>query len=60
MMILYRPTIESLLYERDAALVAWKAEHPDTDAFEDRDLEIMSMARISLDEQLERVRTALD
>ena len=59
MMILFRPTIESLLRERDSALVAWKAEHPDADAFEDRDLEIMSVARISLDEQMERVRVAL-
>lgn len=59
MLVLFRPTIEALLRERDAALRSWQARYPDRDVFEDRELEIMSRARISLDDQLAAVRQAL-
>jgi len=59
MVKVFKPTIEALLRERDAALRAWQARHPERDAFEDRELEIMSQARVSLDDQLAAIRQAL-
>jgi hypothetical protein len=40
MSILFRPHAEALLRHRDAMIVAWQAQHADTDVFEDRRLEI--------------------
>jgi hypothetical protein len=59
MMVLFRPNIEALLRERDAALEAWRIKYPDRDAFEDRELEIMSQCRIAIDEQIAAVDQAL-
>ena len=59
MVVLFRPTIEALLRERDAALRAWQTKHPQRDVFEDRELEIMSQARISIDDQIAAVRAAI-
>jgi Domain of unknown function (DUF6969) len=49
MMVLFRPQIERLLYERDAAVDRWRAMHPGTDVFEDRRLEITPSMDISLE-----------
>jgi hypothetical protein len=49
MMVLFRPQIERLLHERDAAVDRWRAAHPDSDVFEDRRLEITSSMDISLE-----------
>lgn len=60
MIRLFRPQIEILLRERDARLEAWRAEHPDTDFFEDRRLEVLSETGINVDEQIRAVQAALD
>jgi len=49
MMVLFRPQIERLLHERDAAVDRWRAAYPGTDVFEDRRLEITSAMDISLE-----------
>ena len=38
----FRPAIERLQDEKEAALRAWRAAHPGRDPFEDRSLEILS------------------
>ncbi|MEM7739430.1 MAG: hypothetical protein AAF225_01355 [Pseudomonadota bacterium] len=48
MVRLYRPQIVALLRERDACVAAWRASHPDVDAFEDRTLEVTSALDINL------------
>ena len=59
MIRLFRPQIVTLLHERDAQLAAWIAEHPDTEAFEDRDLEVLSQANIDVEEQVKAIRKAI-
>ncbi len=49
MLVLFRPQIERLLHERDAAVDRWHAAHTDCDVFEDRRLEITSSTDISLE-----------
>jgi len=56
---LLRPQIEELIRARDVKVEAWAAEHPDEDAFEDRDLEITSLLDISVEAQIEAVSKAL-
>jgi hypothetical protein len=52
MLVLFRPQIERLLHERDAAIDRWRAAHPDRDVFEDRHLEITSSMDISLEARI--------
>jgi|TARA_B100000315_G_scaffold102012_1_gene93628 hypothetical protein len=59
MVPLFRPQIEKLLLERDAAVEAWRAEHPDGDVFEDRDLEITSKVAIDVKHQIKQIGRAL-
>ena len=59
MVRLYRPDIHQLIAARDAAVEAWRAEHPDRDVFEDREFEIASRQKISVDERIAEVRAAL-
>jgi len=59
MLRLFRPQIETLLVERDAAVAAWLERYPDMDVFEDRRLEITSQCGISADHQIAAVETAL-
>ncbi len=59
MMRLFRPQFEKLLYERDAVLEQWIADHPDKNAYEDRDLEIPSYVDISIDKQIRAVHQAI-
>lgn len=59
MVALFRPQIELLLGQRDVALDAWRAKHPDGDAFEDREFEIASHLPISIDRQIELIDAAL-
>ncbi len=56
---LYQPQIEHLLIERDETIREWERRHPETDVFEDRELEITSQLRIDIDEQVARVDEAL-
>jgi len=59
MVVLFRPQIEMLLRQRDENLAHYMRENPDTDVFEDRELELMSDVRISIDEQIHAVDEAL-
>lgn len=59
MLVLFRPTLERLLVERDAALHAWQQRHPDRDVFEDRELEVLSEARVDVAEQVAGIERAL-
>ncbi|CCD92176.1 conserved hypothetical protein [Bradyrhizobium sp. ORS 375] len=52
MLVLFRPQIELLLHQRDAAVDRWRATHPDCDAYEDRRLEVTSSLDISLEAQI--------
>jgi len=59
MLRLFRPQIAALLRRRDAAVADWRRRHPERDAFEDRALEIASVADISVDAQIAAVEAAL-
>jgi hypothetical protein len=60
MIRLFRPQIEKLLRQRDAAVSAWTARHEDRNPYEDRELEITSMTEIAVEDQIEAVRAALN
>jgi hypothetical protein len=59
-MVLFRPQIERLLIERDAAVDRWRSTHPESDFFEDRRLEITSSVEISLEWQIEWLDNQID
>lgn len=59
MIKLFRPQIEILIRHRDASVAAWKHAYPGVDAFEDRRLEVTGELRISIDDQISSVRSAL-
>ncbi|MHC8508708.1 MAG: DUF6969 family protein [Rhodospirillales bacterium] len=62
MLALFKPVIEQLLDERDAAVAAWAARHPGMtaeDVFEDRRLEVTSYADISFDARVAEITAAL-
>ena len=59
MLRLFKPQIAVLLHERDVAVAAWQAAHPDASAFEDRELEVTSFAEISVADQIAAVEAAL-
>ena len=59
MIRLFRPQIEDLLRARDAKLLALEKANPDTDVFEDRDIEVTSSVEIDIDDQIEQVDLAL-
>lgn len=49
---LFRPTIVTLLEQRDRAILDWSRRNPGIDVYEDRRLEILSHAGISVERQL--------
>jgi hypothetical protein len=53
MFVLFRPQIEALVIGRDRVVERWRANHPNSDVFEDRRLEITSATEISLFDQIE-------
>ena len=57
MMLLFRPHVEALLIHRDAVIEAWTKAHPESDAFEDRELEVTGYLPISVEETVREVRT---
>jgi hypothetical protein len=59
MIKLFKPQIADLLRARDRKIAAWQDLAPDSDVFEDRDLEVTSYLDISLDEQVRDVARAL-
>ncbi len=56
---LFRPQIEELLRQRDAEIEKWQADHPKEDVYEDRNLEVTSSIKISVDDQIKAVHKAL-
>jgi hypothetical protein len=60
MVRLFRPQIEQLLRQRDAAAAKWEHEHADTNVYEDRRLEITSVLDISVERQIATVTRALE
>ncbi len=59
MIRLFRPQIEDLVRERDKAVAAWAASHPDVDVYEDRRLEVTSQLRISVEDQIRGIEAVL-
>lgn len=59
MMVLFRPQIEALLRQRDRVVADWASQHPDTDVFEDRKLELTGYAAINVERQIRAVAAAL-
>ncbi len=59
MLKLFRPQIKALLEERDRSIRTWAVSRPGTDVYEDRDLEITSIVKIDVDQQLALVDAAL-
>jgi hypothetical protein len=60
MLRLFRPQIIELVGERDKAIERWRTEHPDEDVFEDRGLEITSEIAISVEDQINALKKALN
>ncbi|MGD1876995.1 MAG: hypothetical protein ACFB13_05790 [Kiloniellaceae bacterium] len=59
MIRLFMPQIADLLRARDRKVAAWMELAPDSDVFEDRDLEVTSFLDISIDSQVRDVAQAL-
>lgn len=57
---LFRPQIVELLRERDAVVADWQKKHPDSDVFEDRELDLPSRIEISADQQISDVQATLN
>lgn len=58
MLQLFRPQIVDLLHQRDARVAEWAEQHPGTNVFEDRDLEVTSEISISIDDQMAALMAA--
>jgi hypothetical protein len=56
---LFRPQIEALLHQRDAAIRRWAEAHPRGNVYEDRGLEVTSQLAVSVEEQLAQIEAAL-
>jgi len=59
MVALFRPQIETLLRERDTRVALQARLRPDTDVYDDRELEVTSVLDISVDDQIAGVEAAL-
>jgi len=59
MVTLFKPQIADLLRARDDKVAGWQDRHPDSDVFEDRDLEVTSFLDISIDRQVQGIAQAL-
>lgn len=57
---LFRHEIASLLRHRDEVIANWSREHQGLDTFEDRELEITGFIPVTVEDQIEVVRRALD
>jgi hypothetical protein len=56
---LFRPLVKDLVVERDLTMAAWQAARPGTDIYEDKSIEIVSVADISVARQISRLRALL-
>jgi hypothetical protein len=52
MLRLFRPQIEALVMQRDERVRAWQLEHPGTNTFEDRKLEVTSQVPVDVEAQV--------
>ena len=59
MVRLFDPQIRALVAARDVAVAAWRAGHPDTNVFEDRDFEIAADFEVDIDAQRDAITKAL-
>ncbi len=59
MLRLFRPQIEILIHERDAAVEKWRKRGKKGSVYEDRGLDITSETPISVEKQVEKVEKAL-
>jgi hypothetical protein len=59
MLRLFRPQIIDLVGQRDVAVEKWRKKYPDRDVYEDRELELTSHLKISVDKQIAALRAAL-
>lgn len=59
MFVLFRPQMRQLLMQRDATVTQWATQHPGTDVFEDRGLDITSWVAISVEDQMSQVDAML-
>jgi hypothetical protein len=57
---LFHPQIVELVRARDARVREWADEHPEKNAYEDRELEITAVIDISIDDQIAAVQAALE
>ncbi len=55
---LFKPQIIALLNKRDEVVADWANNYPDRDVYEDRELEITSIADISIDRQISALNQA--
>ena len=58
-MRMFRPQIIDLLHARDAEINRRRSIAPETNVFEDRDLEVASEMRVSIEDQIARIELAL-
>ena len=59
LLVLFRPEIEQLLQERDERIRAYQREHPDSNVYEDRRLEVTSQLAIDVEAQVARLERQL-
>jgi len=59
MLKLFRPQIEALISERDRVIAAWAADRPDSDVYEDRELEVTSSMPVDIEAQIAAIAAAL-
>ncbi len=59
MIVLFRPQIRLLLRRRDEVVEAWQRDHPESNVYEDRNLEVTSEVAISIDDQIRAIEDAL-
>lgn len=59
MLRLFHPQIIDLVGQRDEAVEKWRRKHPDRDVYEDREFELTSHLKISVDKQIATSRSAL-
>jgi hypothetical protein len=59
LMRMFRPQIVELLHARDAEILRRRSIAPQVNVFEDRDLEVASEMRVSIEDQIARIELAL-
>jgi hypothetical protein len=59
LMRMFRPQIVELLHARDAEILRRRSIAPQVNIFEDRDLEVASEMRVSIEDQIARIELAL-